>query len=118
MRLEIDQLEKLGLGSCLIFNAAGKTFENGKFDVIADIPHVFDAAQGASILVSVDYSVALDQARDLDPAEKERLVAFLQEKLDLPQDKIEANIEKVLDLAIRQAQLVCEGIAITKEMFA
>lgn len=117
-KLGFENIQKLGLAVCLIANAAGKTYEDGTFNPIGDFPHVAEAIRGVSALIAVDFPEAIDEGIDLDSEEQKSLVEFLKEKLDLPQDKIESFIEKVLDLAIRQAQIVCESIAMMRAMRA
>ena len=116
MKLGVENIQKLGLAVCLIANASGRIYEDGVFNPIGDIPYLAEAIRGVSALISVNYPEAVREGIDLDSEEQKGLVEFLKEKLDLPQDKVESFIEKILDLAIRQAQIVCESIAMMRSM--
>lgn len=69
-------------------------------------------------LPGVHFDKVLPELKDLDEAEKTELLAFVKEKFDIVDDKLEAVIEGGLGLLIKAQALVSEAIALAKTLKA
>lgn len=56
----------------------------------------------------------VQEVKDLDGAEKESLLAFLKEKLDLADDAVEAKVESGLALLVKLEGVIEEIVAFVK----
>lgn len=89
-----------------IGNAAGKSAEDGRvgFD---DLMHFFDAYRKASPAFAGISGVPAE-LKDLDAAEAQALKDYVEEEFDIPQDVVEAVVERGISIAIDMVRLVAE----------
>jgi len=100
-----------GLGSI-----AGDIFQDGR-PTIADIGSLVKLFPILQSLASVDYKKIADEVKDLDANELNQLQQALVKHFDLPSnlDRVEAQIEKVLEVCFKLSLLVKEVIEMTKK---
>lgn len=72
-------------------------------DALALVPNLTDV-----LVVVKNGKAAWEQYQDLDDNEQEELTSFVQEKFDIPDDKLEQVIEAWMEL------LFCAGDAVNK----
>ena len=65
-------------------------------------------------LGKVDFKLLSEEIKDLDAAEREELHAFLKEKFDIVDDKLEMAIEEGIKIAEEAYGLVNRSIALAK----
>ena len=91
-----------------IANGIGRSLEDGKFSY-SDLVYFFAAMQAAPSAMDGADKIAAE-LKDLDRAEIEELRRFAIAKFDIPQDEVEARIEKGLNTAIGLIQTVQDFI--------
>lgn len=77
---------------------------------------VFRLADELMLIPNLDVKAAIEEAKDLDSAEKAELHEAVKAKFDIKDDKLEAVIEGGLGLALKLEELVKEGIALAKSL--
>lgn len=98
---------KEALGFILTFgNAVGKSLEDGRMG-ITDLSHFVGLIATLPPAMN-DAGKIPSELKDLDAAEKAELLDYAVEVFDLPQDGIEAKVEKYLKLAVDLGELFME----------
>lgn len=87
-------------------NGIGASLEDGKIGV-SDVSNFFGAMTLAGPALSGVNAIP-GELSDMDDAEKEDLLAFVNEKFDIPQDNIEASIERSLRIGVDIAALIAD----------
>lgn len=80
-------------------NDIGKALEDGKFEAI-------EALQFTNELllipqVAQNWQELKSEIVDIDAVERAELIAYIKEKFDIPEDRIEAIAESALDLTLK-----------------
>jgi hypothetical protein len=94
-------------------NALGKSLEDGKISVlelgnfIGSLGAVAPAFEGIADLPT--------EIKDLDEAEKAELVKLVEDRFDIPQDGVEALIEKGLKTGVALAEFVNDVVGVLKK---
>jgi hypothetical protein len=85
-------------------NAAGASLEDGKI-TFSDVAHLIGVVPTILPAVSSLSSIK-GEVLDLSDAEKADLKVFIQSEFDLPQDNIEAIVEKLLFVLVDLSKLL------------
>jgi hypothetical protein len=97
--MNIVQLNKVVEASCGVGNVFGAVLADGKVNML-DLPQLFSLLQAVQRFADVKFSEALVEVKELSEEEKKALLATFKASLDLPQDKLEGQLEKGLELAL------------------
>ena len=95
----IDNVKKLSLATAQLGSAAGKVLEDGKIS-FSDMAYAMKIVQSFQEFVAVKYAELKLEFKDLDAAEKGVLVQAFNAEFDLPQDSVEASVERLYKLAL------------------
>lgn len=96
-----------------IFNAVGKSLEDGKVDVsdiallLGPLMKVGSAVQGAARIPS--------ELKDLSQEESNELKEFISKEFDIPQDHLEKVLEQSLFIVVKVYQLFMEIVDLRKK---
>lgn len=103
----IQNIKEAVLFVCKFVEGLVKTLEDGKFK-IHEVMHFAGAARVAPAAIGDLKEIPAEYA-DMDAAEKVELHAYIKAEFDLPDDKIEAFVEKAIKLGHDLADLIEEG---------
>jgi hypothetical protein len=97
MSLGIEKVKAIVGLTCDLGNIAGVVLEDGKLglDDVSVVPALLKILPE----LSIEPGQAWKELQDYSPEEHAELVEFIKAKLELPQEKVEASIEKVLELS-------------------
>jgi len=84
-----------------------KTLEDGKFK-LTEVVHFISSAQAAPAAFTGMSNIPAEFS-DMDAQEQAELIAYVQEEFDIPNDSVEAFVEKAFAVAVSVAALIQEG---------
>jgi len=96
--MDIENIKKVLSLVALLGNVAGQVMEDGKVSVddAAQLVVLFAAMPK---LADIEWSMLDDEALDISPIEIEQIKDLLVNEFDIPQDALEDQIEKYLEVA-------------------
>ncbi len=98
-------------------NVAGKIVaaKGSKWLAMANLMDLVDEVMA---LTTVKWDLLDDEYKDMSASEKEDVMTFIKEKFDIPQNKVEAAIERSLSIAMKLEGIIKETIALVKDLQA
>lgn len=108
MKVGIQNIKEAVLFVCKFTEGLVKTLEDGKFK-ITELVNFAGAARVAPAAIKDLKELPVEYA-DMDDAEKAELHEYVKAEFDLPDDKVEAFVEKAIKLGHDLADLIEEGI--------
>ena len=91
---------------------------NEEGNSMAKAAHIMMLFDELMQLPSTDFSKLGDEAKELDNEDKAKLEAHFKAKLDLTDDRLEANIEKIFGMVLKVEGVVREVIGLVKSFKA
>jgi hypothetical protein len=95
----MENVSKLVICVAHVANLVGKTFEDKKVDM-GDLVNLLPLIKEVQGLASVDYKALPVEFKAYSPAQMALIRDAFKAEFDLPEDKIEAVIEKAFGIAV------------------
>ena len=113
-KLNIDDLKKLVAAIGSLGSVAGEVFEDGKIS-LTDLVSIGKLGIALSQLALIDYEKVLPEVKNLSSAEIMELHAIFADKFDMPQDALEAKVEKIFLTSQKLFAVIVEAIILFKK---
>jgi arginine/ornithine N-succinyltransferase beta subunit len=103
----IENIKEVIKFVCELVEGLVKSLEDDKFN-FADLIHFYDAGKALPAAID-DVKDIPEEFMDLDEEEQQALIDYITEEFDIPEDKVEAFVERLFRAGIYLADAVEAG---------